>query len=256
MATRNPFKGASGRIDGDAVSRLAGSGLLLASAALHADLYATGYRTVPNIGRLFLAQSATAASAGLVLLALVFAGATAVRRAFGSFSVQQVAAGVGSLVALATVSAYAAALDLGTFGYKAVPSTAGAVSACIELAAFALLGRLACSGLRPGIPAAPARAVVASAALSLMVLAEVVAAPAPVAASPRMKPGPVVVLTSVSTSPAHDLVRFSLHEGPVVAVGRRTVPGKPAVRRPVRPVHTTHSHHSTAGHGHSQGHKA
>src|ERR1700685_629219 len=36
--------------------RLAGAGLLAATAAIHLDLYLTGYRTIPTIGWLFLAH--------------------------------------------------------------------------------------------------------------------------------------------------------------------------------------------------------
>jgi hypothetical protein len=36
--------------------RLAGSGLLIATAAIHLDLYLTGYRSIPTIGWLFLSQ--------------------------------------------------------------------------------------------------------------------------------------------------------------------------------------------------------
>src|ERR1700747_3475241 len=38
------------------VLRVAGSGLLIATAAIHLDLYLTGYRTIPTIGWLFLLQ--------------------------------------------------------------------------------------------------------------------------------------------------------------------------------------------------------
>jgi hypothetical protein len=34
--------------------RLAGAGLLIATGAIHLDLYLTGYRTIPTIGWLFL----------------------------------------------------------------------------------------------------------------------------------------------------------------------------------------------------------
>jgi hypothetical protein len=36
--------------------RVAGAGLLIAAGAIHLDLYLTGYRTIPAIGRLFLLQ--------------------------------------------------------------------------------------------------------------------------------------------------------------------------------------------------------
>src|SRR5260370_32238551 len=49
---------------------LAGSGLLIASGAIHLDLYLTGYRTIPTIGWLFLLQVITAFGLGLAVLAL------------------------------------------------------------------------------------------------------------------------------------------------------------------------------------------
>jgi predicted lipoprotein with Yx(FWY)xxD motif len=39
--------------------RLAGAGLLIATGAVHLDLYLTGYRTIPTIGWLFLLQVLT-----------------------------------------------------------------------------------------------------------------------------------------------------------------------------------------------------
>ena len=39
--------------------RLAGAGLLIATGAMHLDLYLTGYRTIPTIGWLFLLQVIT-----------------------------------------------------------------------------------------------------------------------------------------------------------------------------------------------------
>jgi hypothetical protein len=40
---------------------MVGSGLLIATAAINLDLYLTGYRTIPAIGRLFLLQVIAAA---------------------------------------------------------------------------------------------------------------------------------------------------------------------------------------------------
>jgi hypothetical protein len=220
MGTRNLFRAASGRVDGDAVSRLSGGGLLLVTAALNAYC---------------MTATVAAAVAGAGLLALVFAPATAGRRAFRSISVQQLAAALGAVVALATVAAYAAALDLGPVGHRATPSAAGLVSACVELAGFGVLGRLACSGLRPGLPAAPARAVLASAALGLLVLAEAVGAPAAVAATSQPKPPTPAVLTAVPTRAVPGLGRFPLHDGPVVVAGRRTVEARPTVRATTKP---------------------
>src|SRR5256885_14452169 len=59
---------ASGR--GTVILRVAGSGLLIATAAIHLDLYLTGYRTIPTIGWLFLLQVIAAFGLGLAVLAI------------------------------------------------------------------------------------------------------------------------------------------------------------------------------------------
>lgn len=53
-----------------AVERVVGSGLLIATAAIHLDLYLTGYRTIPTIGWLFLLQVIAAFGLGLAVLAI------------------------------------------------------------------------------------------------------------------------------------------------------------------------------------------
>src|SRR6201993_842407 len=52
------------------ILRVAGSGLLIATAAIHLDLYPTGYRTIPTIGWLFLLQVIAAFALGLAVLAV------------------------------------------------------------------------------------------------------------------------------------------------------------------------------------------
>src|SRR6266702_888950 len=63
------------------ILRVTGSGLLIATAAIHLDLYLTGYRTIPTIGWLFLLQVIAAFGLGLAVLAipgrLVLAGRVA-----------------------------------------------------------------------------------------------------------------------------------------------------------------------------------
>jgi hypothetical protein len=49
--------------------RLAGGGLLIATGAIHLDLYLTGYRSIPTIGGLFLFQ---VIAAFVLRLALAF----------------------------------------------------------------------------------------------------------------------------------------------------------------------------------------
>ena len=52
------------------VLRLLGGGLLVATAAVHLDLYLTGYRHIPTIGVLFLLQVIVAFLLGLLVLVL------------------------------------------------------------------------------------------------------------------------------------------------------------------------------------------
>src|SRR6201999_2587847 len=52
------------------ILRVVGSGLLIATAAIHLDLYVTGYRTIPTIGWLFLLQVIAAFGLGLAVLAI------------------------------------------------------------------------------------------------------------------------------------------------------------------------------------------
>src|ERR1035437_9126660 len=51
------------------VLRLVGAGLLVATGAIHLDLYLTGYRTIPTIGWLFLLQVIAAFGLGVGVLA-------------------------------------------------------------------------------------------------------------------------------------------------------------------------------------------
>ena len=79
------------------VLRVAGSGLLIATAAIHLDLYLTGYRTIPTIGWLFLLQVIAAFGLGLAVLAIPRRLVTAGR----------LAAAAGAGFALATLGGYA-----------------------------------------------------------------------------------------------------------------------------------------------------
>ena len=116
--------------------RLAGGGLLVATGAIHLDLYLTGYRSIPTIGWLFLLQVIAAFGLGAVVLAT------------GGW----LAAAAGAGFALATLGGYLLSLWIGLFGFKEVRTTAGIVAGVIEVAAFAALAGLA------GLAAAPARA--------------------------------------------------------------------------------------------------
>src|ERR1700727_1525837 len=113
--------------------RVVGSGLLIATAAIHLDLYVTGYRTIPTIGWLFLLQVIAAFALGLAVLAIpdrfVVAG--------------RLAAAAGAGFALATLGGYLLSVWVGLFGFTEVRTTAGIVAGVLEVAAFAVLATIA-----------------------------------------------------------------------------------------------------------------
>jgi predicted lipoprotein with Yx(FWY)xxD motif len=115
------------------ILRVAGSGLLIATAAIHLDLYLTGYRTIPTIGWLFLLQ--VIAAFGLGLAVLVIPGRFVLAR--------RLAAAAGAGFALATLGGYLLTVWIGLFGFKEVRTTAGIVAGVIEVAAFVVLAALA-----------------------------------------------------------------------------------------------------------------
>ena len=115
------------------ILRVVGSGLLIATAAIHLDLYLTGYRTIPTIGWLFLLQVIAAFGLGLAVLAIP-----------GRFVVaRRLAAAAGAGFALATLGGYLLSVWIGLFGFKEVRTTAGIVAGVIEVAAFVVLAALA-----------------------------------------------------------------------------------------------------------------
>jgi predicted lipoprotein with Yx(FWY)xxD motif len=103
--------------------RIIGAGLLVATAAIHLDLYLTGYRTIPTIGILFLLQ----VIAGFVLAAAVLATS------------HWLAAAAGAGFAVATLGGYLLSIWVGLFGFREVSTTAGIVAGLLEVAAFAVL---------------------------------------------------------------------------------------------------------------------
>ena len=82
--------------------RLAGGGLLIATGAIHLDLYLTGYRSIPTIGWLFLFQIIAAFLLGAAVLA----------------SGARLAAAAGAAFSLATLGGYVLSLWTGLFGFK------------------------------------------------------------------------------------------------------------------------------------------
>ena len=184
------------------VLRVTGAGLLAATAAIHLDLYLTGYRNIPTIGWLFLLQII----AGFLLAAAVLATGN------------PVVAALGAGYAVATLAGYLLSVWFGLFGFTEVRTTAGIVAGLIEIAAFAVLGLFAVSPeaasgsrgpgqglarLLAGIPMAQALvAVVSVVALVLLLVAEAGAgAPAATASGATAalktgKAGGVTVLTN------------------------------------------------------------
>jgi predicted lipoprotein with Yx(FWY)xxD motif len=106
--------------------RLAGPGLLIASGAIHLDLYLTGYRSIPTIGWLFLLQVIAAFALGLAAAGLRTWLAPAAAAGFS----------------LATLGGYILSLWIGLFGLKEVRTTAGIVAGLLEVAAFVALAAL------------------------------------------------------------------------------------------------------------------
>jgi predicted lipoprotein with Yx(FWY)xxD motif len=119
--------------------RVAGAGLLIAAAAIHLDLYLTGYRSIPVIGGLFLLQVIVGFLAGATVLAT------------GS----RAAAAAGAVFALATLGGYLLSVWSGLFGFTEVRTTAGIAAGLVEVAAFAALAALAARPRPSGRPACP-----------------------------------------------------------------------------------------------------
>jgi predicted lipoprotein with Yx(FWY)xxD motif len=120
------------------ILRVAGSGLLIATGAIHLDLYLTGYRTIPTIGWLFLLQVIAAFGLGLAVLAIPSR----------LFVPSRLAAAAGAGFALATLGGYLLSVWIGLFGFKEVSTTAGIVAGALEVAAFLVLIALALTPTR------------------------------------------------------------------------------------------------------------
>jgi predicted lipoprotein with Yx(FWY)xxD motif len=130
---------------------IAGAALLIASGAIHLDLYLTGYNSIPTIGPLFLLQIISA------FLLAVTIPLTGLRLAYAA----------GALFALGVLGGYLLSLKVGLFGFTEVRTTAGIVAAIIDVAAFAVLGAGTVSGLGIGRRALPLVGAVSAIALAL-----------------------------------------------------------------------------------------
>jgi len=151
--------------------RLAGGGLLIATGAIHLDLYLTGYRSIPTIGWLFLFQ---------VIAAFLLGGAVLASGA-------RLAAAAGAAFSLATLGGYLLSLWVGLFGFKEVRTTAGIAAGVVEVAAFAALVGLAAMpaerGRADGRLSARLRAGVAGASIAAVSVVTLAALGASVAAA-------------------------------------------------------------------------
>jgi predicted lipoprotein with Yx(FWY)xxD motif len=192
--------------------RIAGAGLLAASAAIHQDLYLTGYRSIPTIGWLFLLQVITGFA--LALAVLIVPLVPLERSSADVVNAGIAAAGAG--FALATLGGYLLSLWVGLFGFREVRTTAGVVAGILDIAAFAALAILAAilaAGVLPSPwverlrkAAAPGVAIVSIAALAILggsVAAATATPAAPATASSRAllsttTIGGVSVLTNAS----------------------------------------------------------
>jgi predicted lipoprotein with Yx(FWY)xxD motif len=134
---------------------IAGAAFLIASGAIHLDLYLTGYNSIPTIGTLFLLQIIAA------FLLAVAIPATGHRLAY--------AAGAG--FAISTLGGYLLSLKVGLFGFTEVRTTSGIVAGIIDVAAFAVLSVGLLSGLNLGSRPAMRRPVPVVAAASVIALA-------------------------------------------------------------------------------------
>jgi predicted lipoprotein with Yx(FWY)xxD motif len=151
---------------------IAGAALLVASGAIHLDLYLTGYRTIPTIGPLFLLQ---------VIAAFVLAAAILITRNW-------VAEAAGALFAVSVLGGYLLSLWVGLFGFTEVRTAAGIWAGIIDVAAFATLAIAAAPGLPSvvdlGRGLLPAIAVASVVALALLFAAVATPKTQPVATGP------------------------------------------------------------------------
>jgi predicted lipoprotein with Yx(FWY)xxD motif len=119
------------------LTRLIGGALLVATGAVHLDLYLTGYRTIPSIGWLFLVQ---------VISAMGLAAAVVT---FDNRLVSAAGAGLN----MATLVGYVLSLRIGLLGFREVRTTAGELAGVIEIVGFVALTAFALRPYRHDAPA-------------------------------------------------------------------------------------------------------
>jgi len=165
-------------------SGIAGAAFLVASGAIHLDLYLTGYRSIPTIGWLFLIQ---------VISAFGLAAAILMTR-------HPLAAAAGAAFALGTLGGYLLSLKVGLFGFTEVRTTAGIIAAIIDVAAFTALAIAVASAYGLGRRVLPLTAAISVIALALLGAAVATPKAAPVASGTQVlkarQIGGVLVLTN------------------------------------------------------------
>jgi predicted lipoprotein with Yx(FWY)xxD motif len=184
--------------------RIAGAGLLAASAAIHLDLYLTGYRSIPTIGWLFLLQVIAAFGLALAVLIVPLIPASWLPASVPGAAVDAGAAAGGAAFALSTLGGYLLSLWVGLFGFKEVRTTAGTVAGILEIAAFAALATLAAllaAGVLPApwverVRRAAAPGVVVVSVAALAVLGGSVAAASGTPAGPATAGGKALLSTT------------------------------------------------------------
>ena len=181
-------------------ARIVGGGLLIATGAIHLDLYLTGYRHIPTIGWMFLLQVVAAFALGLAVLALG-----------GSTGVGRLVATSGALFAVATLGGYLLSIWVGLFGFKEIRTDAGIVAGAIEIAAFLVLGALA--GARLPTPGRWAALPLSAVAIVVLAVSEItatgVAAPTqpPTTTSPGSNKAALhIIIKNFAFLPAHATV--------------------------------------------------
>ncbi|MDQ2848453.1 MAG: hypothetical protein M3Y77_19385 [Actinomycetota bacterium] len=133
ITAADPGSGAARRPILLLVLRLVGAGLLAANAGIHAYLWNVGYRTIPTIGPLFLADAVLAA---VLVIAVLFCPRGAL----------PLTAAAGTLLELGTAAGLLVATGHGLFGFvestRATlfwPSVATEVGGAVVLAVLTVL---------------------------------------------------------------------------------------------------------------------
>ena len=196
--------------------RVAVSSPAPATAAIHLDLYLTGYKSIPTIGWLFLLQVIAAFALAAGVLATLFAR--------GDTMTPRLVAAAGAGFAIATLGGYLLSLWVGLFGFHEVRTTAGTVAGVIEVAAFAALAPAAIAavhgeapargfaGARGALPAVGALSVIALAILGGSVAAATTSPAAPATAAgagtvlKTARIGGAMVLTNASGRTVYSFV--------------------------------------------------